>query len=256
MPIITTQIMRGTKVRIIAMNKYSLLLLLSLVTQPAFADNITVLGQGLHPAPVIYGDSVPPPPVPTGSNNDINSSVFPASPERTALTINLLTGTYSHNTKQYMGKRVVLTFKTNILNAMQMDLISGILQVDLNSGPANENNLSIDVNEDQLEQIQNVLVPATYSQENPKQTWLFHYLPIVRKWCCWAVGLGVVFATVMLALAAYGIVMSHRGSADKVISTVAGLAVLLMAYTIYSLLVTNLSNHQLLNQTITPSPLQ
>lgn len=255
------------------MNKYSILLLLCLAMPAAFAQNAgsgirgagsvnlaptsPPPGQGMQPAPVIGGDALPPPTVPTGMIGHANGSIFPVSPERIPLIINLRTDTYSHNTHQYMGKRVVLTFRTDTLNLMQMDLIAGILPLNLNTASANgENNISIDVNESQLEQIQNVLVPATHNSPAPQQTFLFHYLPIARKFCQWAVMLGVVFATIMLAVAAYGMVMSHRGSADKVISTVAGLVVLLMAYTIYSLLISNASNHRSINQTVQTSPLQ
>jgi hypothetical protein len=232
------------------MNKYFLTLLFCLsVSAPS-------LGQGLRPAPLIAGDTAPSPLVATGSSNYTNSSIFSVSPEQIPLIINLRTDTYSHNTHQYMGKRNVLTLRTNTLNAMQTDLVAAILQLNLNAGKANSShNMIIDVNESQLAQIQNVLVSSVHNHQTSQQTWLFNYLPVVRRFCHWAVMLGVVFATIMLAVAAYGVVMSHRGSADKVISTVAGLMVLLMAYTIYCLLIANAGNHQTINQTIQSSPL-
>lgn len=223
-------------------NCFSILVLCCLGMPAAFAQllNTETPGQGMNPAPVIAGDALPPPPVPSGSSSNANSSIFPVMPEQIPQIICLRTDTYSHNTHQYMGKRTVLTIRTSILNAMQKDLIAGILQLGLSPVATNgEHAISLDVSASQLEQIQNVLMPSLSNEQSSQPTWLFHYLPIVRNFCQWAVLLGVVFATVMLSVAAYGTVMSHRGSADKIISTIAGLMVLLMAYTIYSLLIAN-----------------
>jgi hypothetical protein len=263
------QIAYGREKRIVKMNNYFFLLLLSLSMPAAIAQNMgsrlspyTSLaatpppGQGIHPAPVISADTMPPPAVPTGSSPEYSGSTFHTIPERLPIIINLRTDAYSHNTHQYLGKRVVLTFRTNALNAMQMDLINVILQLDANSDLVKgKHNISVDVNEEQLLQIQEVLVPPAHHGQSQRM-WLFHYLPVVRKFGCWVIGLGVVFATVMVSLAAYGVIMSHRGSADRVISTVAGLMILFMAYTIYCLLASNASEHHSDNQTIQSGPLQ
>lgn len=234
------------------MNKYFLPLFICLFMPTVFAQlSYAVPGQGINPPPVIGGDALPSPAVSTGVADGSNGSIFQTRPEQIPLIINLRMATYSHNTHQYMGKRNVLTLRTDTLNAMKIDLITSILQIDLNSASANEN-ISVDISESQLAQIQNVLISHPYVSSQP--TWLFHYLPVVRKFCYWAVVLGVVFATVMLSVAAYGMVMSHRGSADKVISTVAGLMVLLMAYTIYSLLIRNAQTST--SQSIQTNPLQ
>lgn len=222
------------------MNKYCLLLLLLLFVPAAFAQNAPPPGQGMHPASVIGGDMLPSPSAPSGFSLNTNSTNFANLPEQIPLTIYLRTDTYSHNGHQYMGKRTVLTIRTTMLNVMQLDLIISMLAIDLNSIPKNgEQAISVDVNENQLKNIENILIPVTHQLHSVRQSSPFYYVPMVQKFGRLAVLLGVIFATVMLAIAAHGMVMSHRGSADKIISTVAGLMVLLMAYTIYCLLIDN-----------------
>ena len=219
--------------RLAAANCFAFLLLCCLAIPIALA-------QGMNPAPVIGGDMLPSPAVPSGLSLNTNSTNFANTLEQIPLTIYLRTDTYSHNNHQYMGKRTVLTIRTAMLNAMQLDLITSMLPINLNSVQTNgEHAVTVDVNENQLENIEKILVPASHRVPNVSQASPFNYVPVVRKFGRCAILLGIIFATVMLAIAAYGMVMSHRGSADKIISTVAGLIVLLMAYTIYCLLIDN-----------------
>ena len=207
-------------------------------------------GDGIYPAAVTRGDVGPAPAVPTESINNASSSIFATMPEQIPMIVNVRTATHSNNTHQYMGKRIVFSIRMNTLNPMQQDLISSILSLSSITG---QQNVTIDVNQDQLAQIEKVLDAHTSIGQKPNQFKLFNYLPTVRKFGRWAVLLGVVYATVMLAIAAYGIVMSHRSSADKVISTMAGLIVLLMAYTIYCLVINNASQSSI-STTISDTP--
>lgn len=196
-------------------------------------------GQGINPAPVIPGDLSSSPPVPTGLANSLPTTKFPQQSEQIPETIYLRADTYSHNIHQYMGKHIVLSIRPSTLDNMRADLIHTILPLD--SSQIINHVAVIDVSQGQLQEIEKILDTGSEETNTSVQTWLFHYLPIVKKFSAKAISLGLVFATVMLSIAAFGVVMSHRGSTDKAISTTAGLIVLLMAYSIYCLLISNAS---------------
>ncbi|MBX9569534.1 MAG: hypothetical protein K2X77_11595 [Candidatus Obscuribacterales bacterium] len=64
-------------------------------------------------------------------------------------------------------------------------------------------------------------------------------LPTVRTFSRYLVILGVVFATVFVAMASIGVVMGNRGSVDRVIGAVGGLLMLLAGYTIWKVVQMN-----------------
>lgn len=217
-----------------------------------------VSGQGTHPAPEISGDTLTPPAVPTVGVFNSASSIFATQSEQIPLTIYLRTDTYSQNTHQFMGKRTVLTLRPNTLNAMQLDLVKGILQLDLSSAQTkSQPALWLDVSENQLEQLQTVIYPTSTNAVSNNQSLvsaqLFHYLPVVKRFARYAVLLGVVFATVLLAFATSSLVMGQRGSSEKIIGTGVGLIVLLLAFSIYNLLISNAANQSSSTTTLTSS---
>jgi hypothetical protein len=59
----------------------------------------------------------------------------------------------------------------------------------------------------------------------------------VRPFARFLVKLGVVFATVLMAFAAFSVVLGQRDGAARVVSTAGGLILLLMGYTIYKIVV-------------------
>lgn len=64
-------------------------------------------------------------------------------------------------------------------------------------------------------------------------------LPIVKIFCRKLVILGVVFATVYMAFAAYAVILGHKDAGQRVIGTAAGLILLLMGYSIYKVVQIN-----------------
>lgn len=74
----------------------------------------------------------------------------------------------------------------------------------------------------------------------PNQSWTTHEqqrspLPTVALFSRILVILGVVFATVYMAFAAMGVVLGHKDAGQRVVGTAGGLMLLLMAYSIYKL---------------------
>lgn len=59
----------------------------------------------------------------------------------------------------------------------------------------------------------------------------------VRPFARFLVKLGVVFATVLMAFAAFSVVLGHKDAGKRVVSTAGGLILLLMGYTIYKIVI-------------------
>ena len=64
-------------------------------------------------------------------------------------------------------------------------------------------------------------------------------LPIIKPFCRKIVILGVVFATIFMAFAAFSVVLGHKDAGQRVIGTAAGLMLLLMGYSIYKVVQIN-----------------
>ncbi len=245
-------------------------LLISLASSQLIASaQINTKGDGVQAAPVIPGDSLT---MPVPSNLSVSTdSTFKTTYRRLPSIIYLRTDTYSHSTKEQRGKRLVLTINPNTIhNAMTLDLISSILHLDLNQTHS-QSAIWLDVNNKQLEQIQRVIAPSandlssivhldsdqrkhifqdsTANIELKSGQW-FSRLPVVRQFSRYSILFGVVMATVLFSLAAYGLTMGERGSGQRIIGTAAGLLILLMAFTIYKLLVNNMINSNVTTSTI------
>ncbi|HEY9790901.1 MAG TPA: hypothetical protein V6D22_10910 [Candidatus Obscuribacterales bacterium] len=73
--------------------------------------------------------------------------------------------------------------------------------------------------------------PSRYEFDGP--------LPTVRVFCHYLVILGVVAATIWVAMASIGMVMGNRGAGDRVIGAAGGLLLLLGGYTIWKIVQMN-----------------
>jgi hypothetical protein len=83
-----------------------------------------------------------------------------------------------------------------------------------------------------------------FGRDDPNKAWAdterdYEPLPIVRRFCRKIVILGVVFATVYMAFAAFSVVLGHREGGQRVIGTAAGLMLLLMGYSIFKVVQIN-----------------
>jgi hypothetical protein len=65
---------------------------------------------------------------------------------------------------------------------------------------------------------------------------------VIRIFCRYLVILGVVVACIFMAFAAAGVAMGHRNAGAKVISTAAGLMILVMSYSIYKIVMLHVWN--------------
>jgi hypothetical protein len=83
-----------------------------------------------------------------------------------------------------------------------------------------------------------------FARDKPNQPWAATEknqapLPIVRIFCRKIVILGVVFATVFMAFAAFSVILGHKDSGQRVFGAAAGLMLLLMGYSIYKVIQIN-----------------
>lgn len=210
-------------------------------------------GDGPTPLPVTPGDRGAPLPPPSNPADMTHGNRFPAGTGHDRTTV------YVHRKAQNgRGDRVVQTIRGDQLSEKQKSEISGILGVNFDSGEA-----AVDRNasDSQLAQIQNVLFPYPQAQNvggrtkitqdqpaanaginKPGNESLYEYqgpLPTVRNFARYLVLLGVVSATVWMALAAYSMVMGSQYGGARVISAAAGLMMLLCAYTIWKIVQMN-----------------
>jgi hypothetical protein len=178
----------------------------------------------------------------------------------------------------YRGLRMVMTIRGDNLTTAQANQITGVLTgVSLTSGPLVQQVVATNA---QIEKLNEILYPD-YSQQgynlaqlqgdgrlkinndlvslanglnnaniiqqtyHPQDTSLYTYtptLPIVVPFARYFVLLGVVFATVMLIMAAYSMVMGHSYAGTRAIAVIAGLMTLLSAFTIYKIVILDLLN--------------
>jgi hypothetical protein len=145
------------------------------------------------------------------------------------------------------------------------------LQGDLGLPAANGSTVSVVVTDDQLANANRDLAPypgssmetvgtqvngtnqrivilndqPTPERNNPQPATDFDgTIPTVRTFSRYLVILGVVMATVWMALAAYGMTMGHPYAGMRVLGTAAGLICLLAAFTIYKIVLMNSYNGQ------------
>ena len=157
---------------------------------------------------------------------------------------------------QTRGMKMVMTINPATLSADDWSQIQGI--VGATNGTAATN---VQVSDDSLAQINAILAPypGTSTEGNGKKVITSdqpatiagqptaHYdydnvLPTVRTFSKYLVILGVVMATVWMALGAYSMVLGHPYAGSRVIGTAAGLVLLLSAFTIWKIVKMNTFN--------------
>ncbi len=82
-------------------------------------------------------------------------------------------------------------------------------------------------------------ISTTMTDPNGQTYTLTNPLPTVRTFCHYLVVLGVVVATIWMAMAATAVVMGERNGGSRVVGTAAGLMLLLMGYTIWKVIEIN-----------------
>lgn len=216
-------------------------------------------GDGNTPAPVNPGDTIGAPPVATGTADPTTGNSFPNGVGRDRSVVNVMRNSNGGALGQPRGNRMVMTIRPDQLSADQLGQVQGILGVNLLSG---EPIIQVNASDAQIEQLQQAMAawpqyqmnggrkqinsdsPATgYPKANATNSYDFQGpLPTVRTFSRYLVILGVVCATVFMALAAYSMVLGHPYGGARVIGTAAGFMLLLMGYTIWKIVQMNTFN--------------
>jgi hypothetical protein len=226
-------------------------------------------GSGATPTPVNAGDTIGAPPVATGTADPTTGNSFPNGVGRDRSVVNVMRNSTGGALGTPRGNRMVQTIRPDQLSADQLGQVQGILGVNLLSG---EPIIQVNASDAQIEQLQQAMAawpqyqmngakkkinndtPATgYPKANENSSYDFQGpLPTVRTFSRYLVILGVVCATVFMALAAYSVVLGHPYGGARVIGTAAGFMLLLMGYTIWKIVQMNtfkaMSNLPAINQ--------
>jgi hypothetical protein len=209
-------------------------------------------GSGATPTPVIAGDTIGAPPVATGTADPTTGNTFPSGVGRDRSVVNVFRNSTGGALGTPRGNRMVQTIRPDQLSADQLGQVQGILGVNLLSG---EPIIQVNASDAQIEQLQQAMfawpqyqmngnkkkinndTPATgYPKANETSSYDFQGpLPTVRTFSRYLVILGVVCATVFMALAAYSVVLGHPYGGARVIGTASGFMLLLMGYTIWKI---------------------
>jgi len=223
-------------------------------------------GSGPTPKTEITGDGTGQPPLaPTGVANTGPTTPFPqgVGNDRTEVYI------YDNTAGRIVPQRMALTIRPDQLSAQQLAQISGVLGINMEQGLQT---VDVTASNAQIAQIQNILAPypnttnnggmqqittdspnAAYPKPGEQNSYDFQGpLPTVRTFSRYLVILGCVCATIMMALAAYGMVLGQRDGAGRVLGTAAGFMMLLCGYTIWKIVQMNtfgaMSNTPPINQ--------
>lgn len=211
------------------------------------------IGDGSTPAPVTPGDGGVVPPTSTGAADPTPGHSFPTGVGRDRTTVRV----FNNGSR---GNREVQTIRPDQLSNDELSQIEGILGVNLRSG---EQTIDVTASDAQIEQINEVMAPYPQAQNNagrkrinndspgasyPRTPSLYgrssgyHPLPTVWTFSRYLVILGVVSATVFMALAAWSMILGHPYGAARVVGAAAGLLMLLSAYTIWKVVQMNTFN--------------
>ncbi|SRR5579875_638387 len=220
---------------------------------PAPQGQPEIPGDGQTPNPVTPGDAGYPTPPPSDTADMTHGNIFPAGTgyDRTTIII-------QRQNNNGRGTRVVQTLRPDSLTPQQQQQVMAILGVNPNSGEAD---VTVTATDSQLAQIQNILNPYPNAQiingrttittdspgpnaniNKPQNQSIYQYqgpLPTVKTFARYLVLMGVVAATVWMALAAYSVVLGNPYGGARVISAAAGLMTLLAAYTIWKIVQMN-----------------
>lgn len=224
---------------------------------PAFAQFDTPqpppVGSGDYAPPVTPGDTNGASPVPTGTSDVTGGSAFPQGTGADRTVVRLY-----KNDATGRGQRMVQTIRPDTLTPEAKSAIEGIIG-NLGNG---EQSIDITVTDQQLEAINEA--QANYPQttmnggrkqitgDNPaanrplpgrESIYAFPgVIPTVATFSRYLVILGVVAATIFMALAAYSMVNGGQYGAARVLGAASGLFMLLAAYTIWKVVQMNTFN--------------
>lgn len=216
-------------------------------------------GDGPTPANLIPGDNSAPTPPPTGNaqSNPANGSMFSTGTGTNRTIIHIYRQTNGGLLGQSRGTREVQTLRPDQMSSQQWGQVQSILGANLGSG---EGNVEVTVSDSQLEQLNAVFAPypgystnsagyksitqdqpATgYPKNNEQSIYSFQGpLPTVQKFCRYLVILGVVAATIWVAMGATSIVFGDGYGGAKVVGAIAGLMMLLCGYTVWKVVQMN-----------------
>jgi len=229
-------------------------------------------GDGNNPMVVTPGDTGQPPQVATSQADQTNGTIFSSINGTNRTTVYVYrqgTGTGTGNNNSARGRRMVMTLRPDTLSAQQITDINGILGIDMLGG---DTVIQANATNTQLQQInaslapsaddpnrigQNVASPyftngwtqitqdptaaqfASWQRPNEQELFIYAGMPFIRTMCRYLVILGVVFATVKIALASYAVAMGHPYAGTRVIAAASGLLLLLAAYTIWKIVTLN-----------------
>ena len=245
-------------------------------------------GDGNNPMVVTPGDTGQPPQVPTDQADQTNGTIFNPSINAMARTTVYVyrqgTGTGTGNNNANRGIRMVMTLRPDTLSAQQITDINGILGIDMLGGQtviqANATNAQLALinaalapSADDAGRIgQQVASPyfqngwtqitqdptaaqfAAWQRPNEQSLFIYAGMPFVTTMCRYLVLMGVVFATVKIALASYAVAMGHPYAGSRVIAAASGLLILLSAYTIWKIVTLNTMHLNSTNYTNNPRP--
>lgn len=212
------------------------------------------IGDGNAPAGVTPGDTSAPQQPPTGTADPTPGHNFPTGVGRDRSVVRVF-----HTNGR--GEREVTTIRPDTLSNDAMSQIEGILGVNMRSG---EQTIEATATDAQLAQIQDALAPYPQAVDNggrkridndapgngypkPDHNSIYgftpdHPLPTVWTFSRYLVILGVVVATIFMAMAAYSMVLGHPYAGSRAIGAAGGLMLLLSAYTIWKIVQMNTFN--------------
>ena len=217
------------------------------------------IGDGSTPLQVEPGDVQAPPSVPSGTADSTPGHNFPVGNGSDRTVVRIYRQRAGGATGQNRGEGMVQTIRPDQLSADQIGQINGILGINMLNGQQSQD---VQASNDQIERIQNVLFPYPQAQDQggkkfinsdapaqgyPKAGQESSYdfqgpLPTVRTFCRYLVILGVVSATIWMALSMYAMVMGHPYGGARVVGSIAGFMLLLMGYTIWKIVQMNTFN--------------
>lgn len=216
------------------------------------------LGDGPIPGPEIPGDTVnsilPPPP---GPGNMPPASMFASGFGENRTIVRVYRQRSGGPMNSSRGMREDRTIRPDQLSSFQIEKINEILGINMLSGQAN---MDVQATNEQIEKIDDVLAAYPGFTPGPRKkiekdqrgnidparlqrdASIFTFdgiLPSVRYLARYLVILGVVSATVFMAIAATSVVFGHQYGGSRVIGVAGGLILLLMSYTIWKVVQMN-----------------
>ncbi len=237
------------------------------------------IGSGSGPAPVTAGDSNwQPAPSGTAQSDPVNGTNFPTQSRDTQPKVNLLMAVPGRGTLN------VLTFSPSSLTSQQLGQVEGVIG-GVSGGGAYQD-VTVDEGQlkqmqDILYPYPQTGTSAVPMRDGRERSWISTDSPgqgypkyesspqfeqekptfqdnvtsvrmmaprhAIRVLCRYLVILGAVVACIFMIFAATSVLMGHRNAGQKVISTASGLVVLLMAYSIWKVVMVNTWNARPIN---------